>query len=85
MLYGLAKKQDFFAERVNRFIGLAPCLIPDADPLPNYLENARNLKIQELGVLHFGIEENEGQANSDEICEFIGGRLCGYSNFEPSG
>ena len=23
--YGLAKKQDYFAERVNRFIGLASC------------------------------------------------------------
>ena len=45
MLYGLAKKQDYFAERVNRFVGLAPCLLPDADPLVNDLEYARNLKI----------------------------------------
>ena len=81
----MAKKQDFFAERVNRFIGLAPCLIPDADPLPNYLEYARNLKIQKLGVLHFGTDEDEGQADEDEICEEIGGRLCMYSGFERSG
>ena len=26
MLYGLAKKQDWFADRVNRFIGLAACI-----------------------------------------------------------
>ena len=81
----MAKKQDFFAERVNRFVGLAPCLIPAVDPLPNYFEYARNLKIQELGILHFGTEEDEGQADGEEICEEIGGRLCIYSRFEPSG
>jgi len=25
-LYGLAKKQDWFAKRVNRFIAIAPCI-----------------------------------------------------------
>ena len=28
IFYGLAKKQDYFAPRVHRFIGLASCIYP---------------------------------------------------------
>lgn len=32
MWYALAHRQDFFAERVNRFISLASCTIPEGYP-----------------------------------------------------
>lgn len=34
IFYGLAKNQDFFAERVNRYVALAPCIFPYTDLVP---------------------------------------------------
>ena len=35
-IYGMAKKQDFFAERVNRFIAVAPCFAANpGSPYPS--------------------------------------------------
>ena len=40
MWYALAKRQDFFAKRVNRFIAMASCTIPNSYPgVPVDFEN----------------------------------------------
>ena len=43
------------------------------------------MKIRELGFLHFGGGEDEGNVDEDIMCEEIGGILCRYAGYEDSG
>ena len=60
--YGMAHKQDFFAERVHRFVALSSCVYPALyDNLNEYDEiTSLFLRIEELGYTSmFGPEEDE--------------------------
>lgn len=53
MWYALSKRQDFFAEKVNRFISMAACTIPEGYPgVPIDYEGivALFLRAEELGI-----------------------------------
>ena len=53
MWYALSKRQDFFAEKVNRFISMATCTIPETYPgVPIDYEGlvALFLRAEELGI-----------------------------------
>ena len=53
MYYGLAKKQDYFAERVNRFVALASCIFYTGSKY-NYEETVKAALIMDnLGVYNF--------------------------------
>lgn len=86
VFYGMAKKQDYYAERVNRFVALNPCIFTYADVLPTELEMKRNLMLEKQGMEYFGDEDGEGNITNEQACEYIGGRLCSYTRFfAPSG
>ena len=76
MYYGLVKKQDYFAERVNRFIALA------STPIANtycgeYEEQVKKfLALEEMGVYNIGGNDASSAENMDAICSKIGGLIC---------
>ena len=76
----MAKKQDFFAERVNRFVAIGPCIFTYGHPLTFRQEVGRILYLSDkLGVEHFGGGDNKGNGNAmgEIICDKIP-NLCRY-------
>lgn len=66
MYYALAKNQDYFAERVNRFIALTTCVYTKF--AQDYeAEVKRYLKYEELGIYnkHGG---DESSATAEKVC-----------------
>lgn len=75
MYYGLAKKQDYFAERVNRFIAMASTPIANAY-CGEYEDQVKKfLRLEELGVYNIG-GFDASSATLDPVCSMIGGSIC---------
>lgn len=73
MWYALAKNQDYFATRVNRFVAIAACLFPEAYAWGNTYEK--------LGNIYFALIKNEiyhvaGGPDLDENSTGFGGLNC---------
>ena len=67
-IYGLAKKQDFFAERVNRFIAVAPCFA--SNPYEPYPSIAYKYKFYEDTSLVFK-PMNDGSDQKKTYCNNV--------------
>lgn len=69
MFYALAKDQDYFADKIHRFVAVSPCII--SKQYSTWEEDvARMLKFRELGV--YNIDGNdESSSNNDNMCGVI--------------
>ena len=73
MYYALATNQDFFAEKLNRFVALASCIFIDVEELGldrNYETFAYDIKVltEELGVFNtFGGDESS--LTAEKVCD----------------
>ena len=71
MWYSLAKRQDFYAKKVNRFISMASCYIPEPYPyIPVDYEGlvALFLKIEELGIFNVNGADASSKNLFDMFC-----------------
>ena len=76
MYYGLAKKQDWFAERTHRFIGLSSCIIPSIDEFMTYEGWVGKFKaLDSLGYYSFHGGDGS-EIDSDVVCETMDGYEC---------
>lgn len=73
MLYGLAKNQDFYAERVERFVALAPCLVSKLD-YSYETAIAQGRLARSLGIYNLN-GGDQAEWVEEETCEEYG--LCG--------
>ena len=74
IFYGLATNQDYFAERVNRFVALAPCIWSASNPMTWEEEVSKFLMYDKLGIYSFD-GGDEGDA-TDEVCTYINDKDC---------
>lgn len=71
--YGLAKKQDYFADRINRFVSLASCAIITPFHQTYEEEVKRFMMYDKLGFYNgYAKPEDASSANSDDVCKYIG-------------
>ena len=75
MYYGLAKKQDYYAERINRFIALTTCIYV-APLFDDYEEAVKTyLTYDRLGIYNkFGGDESS--ATVEKVCGVLGASEC---------
>ena len=74
IFYGMAKNQDYFAERVSRFVALAPCIWTDLLPLTWEEQVSKYLMYDKLGMYSF--DGGDGSDATDEICTYINDADC---------
>ena len=80
MFYGLAKKQDWFAERVNRFVALSACHYMRMD-VTYEEEVSYYAALDSLGVYNFWGKDDS--TLSSETCSQVGRAACGFVGFAP--
>ena len=80
MFYGLAKRQDWFAERVNRFVGLSACQYMRLDTTYEK-EVLYYTAFDRLGVYNFW--GKDASTLSSETCKEVSPTACGFVGFAP--
>ena len=74
MYYGLAKKQDYFAERINRFVALAAC--PHMIQSTSYEDHVKTyMAFDQQGIYNWN-GNDASSATKEAVCEHVGGIEC---------
>ena len=75
MYYGLAKKQDYYAERINRFVALTTCIYLESEEDYETMTK-RYLTLDKLGIYNKS-GGDESSTTPEKVCGVFDEKECG--------
>ena len=83
MWYALSHRQDYFAEKINRFVSLASCVIPEVYPgVPTDYKGLVSLflRAEELGIYNVNGADDSSMPVGDMFCLVLENPLICFAN-----
>ena len=68
MYYGLAKMQDYFADKINRFIAISPCINPTFN-IDHKVQVERFQNLENMGIYNFHAKDEGSPVDPLELCK----------------